>query len=155
MLARLETKVPPVVWALLAMALVFVLSTVINDELVPDGRGRVIAGLIALCGLIVAVSAVAGFGQAKTSVDPHTVGKASTLVTGGVYRFTRNPMYLGLLCFIIAFGLWRGDAFPTLIGAGAFVAVLNRVQIIPEERFLAKRFGAPYRDFKSSVRRWI
>ncbi len=153
-MSRLETTVPPVVWWLVAALLVLQVDTTVGDDLA-EGWGRVVAILLLLGGGGVAVAALTGFGRAKTTVDPHNIDKASALVTDGVYRFTRNPMYLGLLAFIVGWGLWRGTILAALIGAVVFVAVLTRFQIIPEERMLREKFGAEYDAFVARTRRWI
>jgi protein-S-isoprenylcysteine O-methyltransferase Ste14 len=75
-------------------------------------------------------------------------------VTTGVYRFTRNPMYLGFLLALIAWGIFLGNIVSALMPL-LFVAYMNRFQISPEERALRARFGAPYVAYQSSVRRWL
>jgi protein-S-isoprenylcysteine O-methyltransferase Ste14 len=80
--------------------------------------------------------------------------KATTVVTTGIYQYTRNPMYLGLFLFLAALAVKLGNptAMPFL---PAFVAYMNRFQIAPEERILEAQFGDTYTDYKSRVRRWI
>ncbi|HKU46320.1 MAG TPA: isoprenylcysteine carboxylmethyltransferase family protein [Burkholderiales bacterium] len=116
-------------------------------------RMEVMAGAIAAA-LIVGLAAVAGFRRAHTTVNPMTPQAASALVTGGIYRFTRNPMYLAMLillggwCYVVA----NGAALAML---PLFVAYLNRFQIQPEERALAARFGAEFERYRARVRRWL
>jgi protein-S-isoprenylcysteine O-methyltransferase Ste14 len=76
------------------------------------------------------------------------------MVTSGVYRHTRNPMYLGMLCLLGAWAAWLGNA-AALLGLPAFVAYMNRFQIAPEERALAQRFGAAFDAYAARVRRWL
>ena len=110
--------------------------------------------LVAVVGLAFTLPAVASFRRSKTTVNPIHIERASQLVTSGNYRFTRNPMYLGmaLLLTAIAFGL---GAPWTLLGPLALVAYLTRFQILPEERALRGIFGQPYLDYCKQVRRWI
>lgn len=94
------------------------------------------------------------FRMAKTTVDPFSPQKASSLVTTGIYRFTRNPMYLGMLLLLLAFGLRLGNAFNVLLAAG-FVSYINKFQIKHEEEALGKLFGREYQMYCKKVRRWF
>jgi protein-S-isoprenylcysteine O-methyltransferase Ste14 len=134
-----------------AMWLVAIVLPVLDLDF--PARTEVMAGAIAAA-LIVGLAAVAGFRRAHTTVNPMTPQAASALVTGGIYRFTRNPMYLAMLillagwCYVVA----NGAALAML---PLFVAYLNRFQIQPEERALAARFGAEFERYRTSVRRWL
>jgi protein-S-isoprenylcysteine O-methyltransferase Ste14 len=90
----------------------------------------------------------------KTSIDPRSPEKVSTLVTGGLYQLSRNPMYLALLILLLAWGLYLGNAFNTLLAA-VFVWYMNQFQIIPEEEILLRRFGTEYKQYCALVRRWF
>ncbi|MEX0274126.1 MAG: isoprenylcysteine carboxylmethyltransferase family protein [Flavobacteriaceae bacterium] len=98
--------------------------------------------------------AVFQFIRVRTTVNPHMPQKANKLVTGGLYRFSRNPMYLGMLLALLALGLQLGNAFNTIVAA-LFVSYMNRFQILPEERMLTSIFGDDYRRYCSKVRRWF
>jgi len=80
--------------------------------------------------------------------------KASSLVTTGIYRFTRNPMYLGLLFVLFAWAVFLASVWA-LLGPVAFVFYIDRFQIAPEEAILAGMFGAAYTEYKARVRRWL
>jgi len=151
---RLETTVPPIVWWMVSAVLVIMIDTTVGEDLA-DGWGRVVAVVLLIAGASVAFRALRGFAQAKTTVDPHDPAKASSLVTDGVYEFTRNPMYLGLLALILGWGLWRGTVLGALVGGLFFAGVLTRLQIIPEERLLTEKFGSEYTDFTNRTRRWL
>ena len=105
-------------------------------------------------GMAVALAALIQFYRARTSVDPLKPEKASSLVTHGVYSFSRNPMYLALLLILLAWGLKLGNAFNTLLAAG-FVSLMNRLQIRREEASLMEKFGKEYSKYCSEVRRWF
>jgi protein-S-isoprenylcysteine O-methyltransferase Ste14 len=152
---RLETLVPPLVWMVLGILIVAGVSATLDEQWLDGGAARVAALAFIVIGLGFLGSAVFGFGKAKTTVDPHSIARASTLVTGGVYRLTRNPMYLGMFCVVLAAGLGRGGFIALVLGAASFVLVMTRLQILPEERMLTEIFGAEYTDFMASVRRWI
>lgn len=115
--------------------------------------GYLAAGL-AVVALATGLAAVARFRRAGTTVNPVDPGQASQVVTNGVYRFSRNPMYLGLLLLLTAWALWLANlaTLPVLPG---FVLYMNRFQIQPEERFLALKFGEDFHRYRESVRRWL
>ena len=136
-------------------ALVVVMVDSSGGDDLADGWGRVVAVVLLIAGGGVAISALTGFGRAKTTVDPHNIEKASSLVTDGIYSVTRNPMYLGLLLLIVGWGLWRGTVLGAVIGAVLFFGVITRFQIIPEERVLQDKFGAEYTEFTERTRRWL
>ena len=80
--------------------------------------------------------------------------RASALVERGIYRHTRNPMYLGLLCLLLGWTLALGQ-WAALLGPLVFVVYITRFQIVPEERVLLAHFGAAYDDYRQRVRRWL
>lgn len=104
-------------------------------------------------GLILCISLVQ-FVRAKTTANPIDPSKAKQLVINGIYSYTRNPMYLAMLLFLIGFGLKLGNAFNTLTAAG-FVYYMNHFQIKREEEALQKLFGKDYRLYCKAVRRWF
>jgi protein-S-isoprenylcysteine O-methyltransferase Ste14 len=114
-----------------------------------------VASIVGACGLVVGVLALLPFGRLRTTVDPRHPERASRLVTDGVYRVSRNPMYLAMLLGLVAWGLWLGRAPALLLGPAFFVAYLNRRQIPPEERALAATFGEEYERYRRTVRRWL
>ena len=105
--------------------------------------------------VIVCLLGVASFRRASTTVNPTRPEGTSALVVGGVYRYSRNPMYLGFLLGLVAWGLWLAN-LPALAGGPLLLVLwLDRFQIIPEERVLESKFGDDYRAYKRQVRRWL
>lgn len=104
--------------------------------------------------ILIALIAMFQFYRSRTTIDPRDPSKVTRLVTKGVYNYSRNPMYLALLLLLLAWGLWLGNAFNTIIAAG-FVAYMNRFQIMPEEKALRDRFGKAYDQYAIRVRRWF
>jgi protein-S-isoprenylcysteine O-methyltransferase Ste14 len=92
--------------------------------------------------------------MAKTTTNPILIGNASSLVTHGIYRFTRNPMYLGMLLIIISFIIKTGHV-AGIVFALAFLAYMTRFQIKPEEQMLNKIFKEQYRDYIKRTRAWV
>jgi protein-S-isoprenylcysteine O-methyltransferase Ste14 len=113
------------------------------------------AGLVpAALGIVIDLAAIRQFRQAGTTVNPLRPQSASRLVTGGIFRRSRNPMYVGLTCILVGYAVALGSASPWLVPA-AFVATITWLQILPEERALATLFGAEYAAYRRDVRRWL
>lgn len=126
MLQALENKVPPPLVAL---------------PLIGAGLLFVLAGGIS-------------FRRARTTVNPLKPEAASALVTSGIYRYTRNPMYVGFALWLLAWGLYLASPL-VLLGVLGFVLYMNRLQIAPEERALGRLFGADFAAYRQRVRRWL
>ena len=107
-----------------------------------------------LLSAVVAMTAVAQFYQQKTTIDPQQLEQTTQLVTSGVFRITRNPMYLSLLFILIAWALWLAHLLAWT-GVIVFVWLMNRWQIAREEAFLEQKFGADYCRYREKVRRWL
>ena len=100
------------------------------------------------------LAALASFWLARTTINPLDPSRASTLVTGGIYRLTRNPMCLSLLLLLIAYALRLGS-WVALLGPASYAIYVTRFHIIPEEKVLAEKFGAAFHSYVSRTRRWI
>ena len=150
----LELKLPPPAVALLMAAAMWGLGRFAPlIELVPAARVAA-ASVIALGGLAFDLAGVIAFRLAKTTVNPLRPENTSAVVTSGVYRITRNPMYVGMALILLAWAVFLSSAWA-LLGPLAFVLYITRFQIKPEERALAARFGSSYADYLASVRRWL
>lgn len=103
-------------------------------------------------GLLCGVGAFLEFRKARTTLDPH--GSVKALVKSGIYRFTRNPIYLGFLLMVIGFPLAYGSLWG-LVVSPIFMATLSRLVIEKEEAYLEKKFKEEYTDYSSKVRRWL
>jgi protein-S-isoprenylcysteine O-methyltransferase Ste14 len=150
----LETKVPPPVVALLLAGAMWWIARDNSPVEIPKAI-RAVAGIaIALVGGGIAASGARAFWRAKTTVNPMKPGKATALVTTGVFRLTRNPIYVGDVFILLG---WAAFLFSpwTLAGPAAFVLYIDRFQVVPEERALAMLFGADYESYKGRVRRWL
>ena len=120
-----------------------------------DVPGRVAAATTFLVtAVVIGIAAVLGFRRAKTTINPLTPQASSALVVRGIYRWTRNPMYLAMLLVLIGWACivsnWAALAMLPL-----FVATLTHLQIQPEERALHARFGAEFEHYRRKVRRWL
>jgi protein-S-isoprenylcysteine O-methyltransferase Ste14 len=152
--SSLELRVPPLAVALIAALLMWLLArwTPRLDWVTHWRLGAALSLLAA--GVLVAVAGVLEFHRARTTVNPTKPEAASSMVRAGIYRHTRNPMYLGMLFALAAWAVWLASpaAFAVL---PAFVVYLNRWQIEPEERVLAGLFAGEFAAYRRSVRRWL
>jgi protein-S-isoprenylcysteine O-methyltransferase Ste14 len=153
-MSALELKVPPPIVALLIGLVMWALSRVTPSVTVRGFPIIMTAVVIALVGGGITLSGAIAFRRAKTTVDPFKPERASSLVTFGVYRMTRNPMYVGLLMVLIGWAVFLVNVWSAL-GPLVFVAYITRFQIQPEEGALASLFGEAYASYKSRVRRWL
>jgi protein-S-isoprenylcysteine O-methyltransferase Ste14 len=137
-MTALEFKVPPVALTLLFALMMWLTSTYEAPLPFPLPWRR----------------AIVAFRRAKTTVNPITPEATTTMLTSGLYRFSRNPMYLGLLLVLIGWAIFLSNllAFALL---PLFVLYMNRFQIIPEERVLSGKFAHQFTAYKKTVRRWI
>ncbi|WP_047394454.1 isoprenylcysteine carboxylmethyltransferase family protein [Chitinibacter sp. ZOR0017] len=149
----LELKIMPM--ALLAitavlMAALAAATPALNIALPLNGP----VGLLLLAlGLALVLAGGQAFRQASTTFDPRQPAAASQLVRSGVYRHTRNPMYLGFALMLAGWADWQAN-LAALGLLPAFVLYLQRFQIIPEERAMLAKFGAPFARYCQEVRRW-
>ena len=148
----MNPKIPPLVIVLIGALLMWLLDGLLPMPALPGMPMTAI--LIALAGVAVCAAGVLTFRRAGTTVNPLEPARASALVVRGIYRATRNPMYLGFALLLVAWGVWLSNAVALLI-VPAFVLYMNRWQIAPEERALEALFGDSYRAYRESVRRWI
>lgn len=107
-----------------------------------------------LLGLAIAIVAVAQFRQMSTTINPLHPERASELVANGLFRYSRNPMYLGMLLVLIGLAFY-GGRWQGLLGPIVFVVLINRWQIEPEERALEQLFGERFADYCRRVPRWF
>lgn len=150
----METQIPPPVLAIFLAALAWGV-----DRRVPQMRlafpFQAELGVILLAlGLSCMLSGVIAFRRAKTTVDPLHPGRATQLVVRGIYRRTRNPMYLGMLVLLVAWSTFLGQPLALLV-MPVWVWFIGRFQIQPEEAALRRLFGASYAAYCSKVRRWF
>ncbi len=150
----LELKVPPPAVALVIAVLMWLLARAAPALGFEFAAGSPIGSILALVGIITSVLGVVTFARAKTTVNPTTPERSSSLVSWGIYKVTRNPMYLGLLLILTGWALFLSNALPFLL-LPVYMLYINRFQIAPEERALTSLFGPKFAAYQSRVRRWI
>ncbi|MEO1253309.1 MAG: isoprenylcysteine carboxylmethyltransferase family protein [Bacteroidota bacterium] len=149
----MKLKIPPVVVFFLAFAIMFG-GYYLTPELSYSFRYQTILSRIFLAsGVFVAFSGIIAFRLSGTTVDPRFPKKATNLVQSGIYKFTRNPMYLGMALVLIG-GVIRIGNPVSFAGIIFFIWFLNSFQIKPEEEALLELFGDEYKEYCGKVRRW-
>ena len=151
----LESRVPPALVAVLFGLLIWPAASHLPGtmELAIGWRAGLALGVL-LAGMGICLAGVMSFRHARTTVNPLKLDTASALVSSGIYRYTRNPMYLGFATALVAWSIilsWP----PGLLGVLGFVVYMNRFQIGPEERALTRHFGDYFVQYCSQVRRWL
>jgi protein-S-isoprenylcysteine O-methyltransferase Ste14 len=143
--------VPPLVYAV-PLLLLWLLDRAVPLRM-PDGAARAVVGwVLVVGGITLTLSAAATFRRKGTTLLPHHA--VSTFVTSEAYRFTRNPMYVGMTVAYLGGCLVIGSWWP-LLGLPVIVVVIDRLVIVREETYLHSRFGADYAAFCARRRRWI
>jgi protein-S-isoprenylcysteine O-methyltransferase Ste14 len=150
----LELKLPPlVVWMLSAVA-VAAAARLWPGASMPFAGHRAAAVVVLLLGILMAIAGVVQFRRARTTVNPLAPLNASAIVDSGVYRLSRNPMYLGMALGLGGLALWWANVAGGVVVL-LFCAYLTQFQIKPEERALLDRFGPAYAAYLRRVRRWL
>jgi protein-S-isoprenylcysteine O-methyltransferase Ste14 len=109
---------------------------------------------LALIGAVTCLSGVVSFHRAKTTVNPMKPHSTSSLIVSGIYKYTRNPMYLGFVLVLLGWAAFLSN-LAALALVPAFIVYINRFQIRPEERVLASLFPHEYPAYRAKVRRWV
>jgi protein-S-isoprenylcysteine O-methyltransferase Ste14 len=156
MMRRLELKLPS-----LALAGLLALAMWLSVRIWPGGtwapapalRATLALTLVA-AGALIAAAGVLAFRRARTTVDPRVPQHSSALVVAGIYRLTRNPMYVGFALALAGWALWLAHPVAAF-GPLLFVLWIDRLQIAPEERALRGRFGSSFDDYCGRTRRWL
>lgn len=157
-MSKLDLKIPPPLAAALTAGAMWAAAKWLGMNGLfagmPPGWRLAAAGLIALIGLGFDLTGVHGFIRAKTTVNPLKPERSAALVTSGIYRITRNPMYVGMALILLAWAIYLGSG-AALLGPLVFALYITRFQIQPEERALAVRFGGEFAGYCARVRRWL
>ena len=146
------SKIPPPV-----VVLILVISTFFSSkkiDLIQIPFQTLISIFILSIGIIILTNPVLKFKKSKTTINPIKFKKVNKLVTSGIYKYSMNPMYLGLLMIVISSSIFYLNIYSILTPL-FFYLWINRFQIKREEIFLTEKFGKDYLSYKSNTRRWI
>ena len=149
---HIKTKIPP---PLVALTFGFLINYTKNIFPKIEIRNEIIFGyFMIIIGLIIILSAIILFKKYQTTITPLNPSNATKLITDGIYKFSRNPMYLGLLLVLVGISIilnLTGGFFFILL----FILYINLFQIIPEENAMVDLFKDEFLEYKKNVRRWI
>ena len=148
----LNTKIPPPIVAILFAVLIFYFS---DSFAYVDLPFKIYISLFfVLLGFFITFSSARNFKKKETTVNPIKPEEASQLVTDGFFKITRNPMYLGMLLFLLGLSIYNG-LIVGLLFLPLFVGYITYFQIIPEESAMLELFGEEFKVYMKKVRRWI
>ena len=145
-------KIPPPL-----LVLILVVSNYFSSKkigLILISNQKLISFIIFLIGVIILINPIVKFIKSKTTIDPIKFKKVNKLITSGIYKYSRNPMYLGLLMIVISTSILYLNIF-SIATPMLFYFWINRFQIKREEIFLTEKFGKEYLLYKAKTRRWI
>ena len=150
----LELKVPPLALVFLMAAFMWLARWAVPTFGFELPARTLFSVSAAVAGAVIGGLGFASFIRAKTTVNPMKPDSSSSLVVSGIYRFTRNPMYLGFLLGLLGWAIFLSNARAFFL-LPAFIVYMNRFQIEPEEKALARLFGEQFVAYRSRVRRWL
>ena len=146
--------IPPPVQGVIAAILMWAIAKFVPALNTPFNGSLNLALVVGAFGLAIEFMALFMFLQAKTTVSPLAPQKTETLVVNGLYKYSRNPMYLGLAFLLIAYAIWLSNPLSTLVILG-FVRWITKFQIEPEEEILREKFGNEFIEYQDRVGRWF
>lgn len=150
----LQAIIPPPVYGIGTAALMWWLDLHLPISRLIPAPFTQIGWVVVTAGLVVDAYSIIGFLRARTTVNPVRITATRELVTTGLYRWSRNPMYLGLILVLTGWGIVLGSLAP-FMAIALFAKVLVVTQIAPEEAALEAKFGDAYRDYRQRVNRWV
>ncbi|HCI76960.1 MULTISPECIES: methyltransferase family protein [Psychrobacter] len=150
----LALKVPPVAQVIITAAAMYGVSKMLPTLTFSLNGSTTLAGCLGVIGLSLGIMGVTQFRIAQTTPNPQALEKVSSLVTSGVYQYSRNPMYVGLVLILLGWAFYLSH-FLAFVLLPIFILYMTRFQIQPEEQMMARKFGKTYQDYLNKVRRWI
>ena len=151
----MRLRIPPLLLTVIFAAMMLAMSSLLPRFSITLPARSVIASCFAAVGVAVCAAGLVSFRNARTTINPARPDQTSALVVNGIYRISRNPMYLGFLILLVAWGVFLQHVLAILLAPALFVAYLDRFQIKPEEQALSRLFGEYFASYKSDVRRWL
>ncbi|MEE9327760.1 MAG: isoprenylcysteine carboxylmethyltransferase family protein [Cocleimonas sp.] len=150
----LKLKIPPPVYALVIGFFMWLLNQHYPIAHFITSPWNKIGIVMIVLAVSLDLSSLYLFFKKHTTPSPFSPKKSTTLVTSGLYKYTRNPMYVGLLIILTGYGVWLGSVAPFLL-LPVFYWLITIMQIKPEESILEEKFGQDYLEYKNKVRRWL
>ena len=148
----MNNKIPPPI-----VTLVSGLAIYFSKNIFPNHHGLILdvfSILLLICGIIIIRTAFLSFKKHQTTINPLNLTKTSSLVNTGIFKYTRNPMYLGMVFILLSIAL-KFNLYGGLIVLFFFFSFITKFQIIPEEKAMENLFGEKYKKYKTTTRRWL
>ena len=148
----MNNKIPPPI-----VTLISGLAVYFSRTLFPSHHGMILdvfSILLLICGIMIIRTAFLSFKNHQTTINPLNLTKTSTLVNTGIFKYTRNPMYLGMVFILLSIAL-KFNLYGGLIVILLFLSFITKFQIIPEEKAMESLFGQEYKKYKKTTRRWL
>ena len=148
----MNNKIPPPI-----VTLISGLGIYFSRNHFPNHHGSILdvfSALLLICGIIIIRSAFLLFKNHQTTINPLNLTKTSSIVNTGVFKYTRNPMYLGMVFMLLSVTL-KFNIYGGLIVIVIFFSFITKFQIIPEEKAMEKLFGQEFKNYKKTTRRWL
>ena len=148
----MNNKIPPPI-----LTLISGLAIYFSRNLFPNHYGLILdvfSILLLICGIIIIRTAFLSFKNHQTTINPLNLTKTSSLVTTGVFKYTRNPMYLGMVFILLSITL-KFNLYGGLIVILFFFYFITKFQISPEEKAMENLFGEEFKNYKKTTRRWL
>ena len=150
----MKLLIPPPIQALLSAIMMWLISRYFTHANFSFNGINIFALIFLIIAAIIIILSMYKFKKIKTTISPLRPNKTSSLVNSGIYAYTRNPMYLGLLLILFSTALFLKNLISFLI-IPLFILFITKNQILPEEEALENIFGEEYKNYKKKVRRWI
>ncbi len=147
-------RIPPPLLALLAALAMRWLAGSMPVARLVSGELRWLGAFVAVLAATMMVSAALQFRRVRTTVNPMKPDTTTALVTSGVFAYSRNPMYLGLALILAGWAFWLGALTPWLV-LPLFTTAITALQVLPEERALARLFGRDFAAYRRTTDRWF
>ena len=151
---RLALRIPPVVVVVVFAVLMWHVAQRLTFFSLAFEFDRIISLFLTGCGLILIFLCSIIFFRCRTTLNPLRPELTTALVTSGLYRFSRNPIYVGFVFILLGWGVYLQNPVSLLCVFG-FILYMNRFQIEPEEKSLEKKFGDEFKRYKRNVKRWL
>ena len=150
----MNIKFVPVAQVVVAALFMFAISAITPNYNIISSYNSMIFAALALLGVILVALGGKEFRKHDTTVNPIDPTQTASLVTSGIYQYTRNPMYVGFVLVLLGFAVYLGSVL-SLVVIALFIWSISTYQIIPEEQALEAKFGEVFVEYKKKVRRWV
>jgi protein-S-isoprenylcysteine O-methyltransferase Ste14 len=151
----MHLRIPPPIVALIGILLIFLSKDYILILYLHPYLQNTLSILFLVIGFVIILSATKEFKKSNTTVNPMKPETSTSLVTSGIFKYTRNPMYLGLSSILLASCFYFSSLLGIIVYVPFFILYITVFQIIPEEEVMKSLFDDEYLDYCSKVRRWI